>query len=100
MGWMELYTFEEIYNNKILGLAWGNCITNYYANFTSDAKDIDYKTMLEYSMFADPTVAIQDGDDPVNIPEIRPVVHRLLERILNYFPNLTRLIELIISKII
>ncbi len=62
MGWMEVHTFEEIFNNKILGVAWGNCITNYFTTFQSDFEDTDYKTMLEYSMFADPTLAIEDSN--------------------------------------
>jgi hypothetical protein len=61
MGWMEVHTFEEIYNIKVLGDAWGNCITNYYNTFSSNLNDGDYKTMLEYSMFADPTLAIEDS---------------------------------------
>jgi hypothetical protein len=63
MGWMEVHTFEEIFNNKILGVAWGNCITNYFTTFQSDFEDTDYKTMLEYSMFADPTLAIEDSNN-------------------------------------
>jgi len=68
MGWMEVHTFEEIFNNKILGIAWSNCVTDYYTTFQSDFNDADYKTMLEFSMFADPTLAIEDGEEPVNIP--------------------------------
>ncbi|MGF3554375.1 MAG: C25 family cysteine peptidase [Thermoplasmatota archaeon] len=83
MGWMEVNTFKEILNNKILGLAWSNCIVNYYANFSSSLKDTDYKTMLEYSMFGDPTLAIQDGDNPINIPNNRPFLFELFNKPIN-----------------
>ena len=93
MGWMEVHTFQEIFNNKILGLAWNNCILNYYLNFIFFAEDVDYKTMLEYSMFADPTLQIQNGDDPVSRPVVQPFLYNILERILNNFPILEKILK-------
>lgn len=92
MGWMEVHTFEEIFNNAILGVAWGNCVTNYFTTFQSDFNDADYKTMLEYSMFADPTLAIENGEEPVVIPPMRL---QFLERIINSFPILVLVSELL-----
>ena len=98
MGWMEVHTHEEIFNNKILGLAWGNCVTNYYASFQSDLDEIDYKTMLEYSMFADPTLVIEDGDDPESIPvNIPSFLILFLERIIERFPLLGQLFTLLLQ---
>ena len=59
----------------------------------------DYKTMLEFSLFGDPTLAIEDGDDPVNIPNNRPILKRL-ELLLDYFPHLAKLFELIFGRLI
>ncbi|UCF13556.1 MAG: hypothetical protein JSW06_04670 [Thermoplasmatales archaeon] len=98
MGWMEVHTHEEIFNNKILGLAWSNCITNYYSTFQSDLDKIDYKTMLEYSMFADPTLAIEDGDDPESIPvNIPSFLLRFIERVIERFPRLEQLFSLLLK---
>ncbi len=98
MGWMEVHTHEEIFNNKILGLSWANCVTNYYTTFQSDLDKIDYKTMLEYSMFADPTLVIEDGDDPESIPvNIPSFLLQFLERIIYRFPLLERLITLLLQ---
>jgi len=92
-GWMEVQTFDELYNNKILGLVWGNCITNYYNTFESTLDFYDYKTMVQYSMFGDPTLAIQDGDDPRSVPVNRPVFNGVLERLMESFPILQRLLQ-------
>ena len=86
MGWMEVNTFDQIHNNAELGLSWANCVTNYYTTFSGSLNDGDYKTMLEYSMFADPTVSIEDGDDPVvHMPDGIPI--------LGNFPLLARILE-------
>ncbi|MCK4365403.1 MAG: hypothetical protein KAW45_05085 [Thermoplasmatales archaeon] len=98
-GWMEVKTFEELYNNKILGQVWGNCITDYYNTFEANFIMLDYHTMLKWSMFGDPTLVIEDGDDPINIPVDKPVFPTFLERLINYFPLLARLLELIFVKI-
>ena len=94
---MEVHTFEEIHNNIILGLAWGNCITNYYTTFASDLDDGDYKTLLEYSMFGDPSLGIEDGKDPINIPFERPL--SLVELILDNFPRLATILEHILARL-
>ncbi|MCK4995734.1 MAG: hypothetical protein KAR55_02495 [Thermoplasmatales archaeon] len=95
-GWMEVHTFEELYNNKIAGLAWGNCITGYHNTFSGSFNDGDYKTMLEYSMFGDPTLSAVDGDDPA--PRSQPVIN-ILERFISNFPVIARILEKIIVKI-
>jgi hypothetical protein len=89
-GWMEVNTHEELLNTKVLGDVWGNSITGYYTTFSANLKDGDYKTMLEYSMFGDPTVIIEDGDDPVNIPLYRPSV---IEQLLDNFPLIAKFFE-------
>ena len=66
-GWMEVHIFEELYNTKNLGKVWSNAITRYTNAFKGNFDDGDYKTVLETLMIGDPTVNIQDGDDPVNI---------------------------------
>jgi hypothetical protein len=96
MGWMEVHIFEEIFLNKILGHAWSNCITNYYNNFSSSLNSGDYKTMLEISMFADPTLAIEDGDDPV-VRSKYMSQFPILERLLELFPRFADLIEKLTS---
>jgi len=91
MGWMEVHVFEELYNNKILGQVWANCVTDYYNTFELELDKADYKTMLEFSMFGDPTLVIEDGDDPVSIPvDIPSFLLRFMERIIDRFPLLGR----------
>jgi hypothetical protein len=91
MGWMEVHILEEIFLNKILGLAWTICITDYYNTF-SPLNSGDYKTLTEISMFGDPTLAIEDGDDPkvrsVNIPQFN-----FYERFAELFPRLVFILE-------
>ncbi|MCK4416111.1 MAG: hypothetical protein KAU84_03070, partial [Thermoplasmatales archaeon] len=98
MGWMEVHIFEEMIDVKILGDAWGNCISDYYNAFEGDLDDGDYKTLLEFCMFGDPSLAVQDGDDPKSIPVYhpRPTTNRLLELIANIFPWFERLLLLLL----
>jgi len=90
-------------NNKILGQCWANCVSDYYDTFepfgTPDSKHTDYKTMLEFCMFGDPTLAAENGDDPKNVPVNRPVFHGFLEKLMDYFPRLARIFELIVAKL-
>jgi len=99
IGWMEIKIFEELYNAKILGDAWGNAITSYYTNFETNLLKTDYKTMIEFSMFGDPTLAIEDGDNPKTIPRNVPI-NGLLERLLESFPRLVELLKPIIEKLL
>ena len=96
MGWMEVHVLEEIYLNKILGVAWTNAITNYYNTFSPGLNDGDYKTLTEISMFGDPTLAIEDGDDPkvktVDLPQF-PILEKLIE----IFPRLAFILEKILA---
>jgi hypothetical protein len=95
-GWCEVHTFEGLVNNKILGEVWNNVVTNYVDNFSSMSWDrIDQKTMFGYSMFGDPTLVIEDGDDPVYIPDNRPLFN-FLERILEFFPKLVNFFQQLI----
>jgi hypothetical protein len=67
-GWMEVHIFESIYNDKVLGDVWANCINGYINSFIENEWDgTDYKTILEMSMFGDPTLEIDDGKDPKSI---------------------------------
>ena len=85
INWMEVKVFEELYNTKILGQVWSNCVADYYNNFELDLNKDDYKTILEFSMFGDPTLAIEDGDDPINIPVNKPLFHGVLQRHMGFF---------------
>jgi hypothetical protein len=96
-GWMEVQTFDELFNNKILGHAWANCITGYYNTYESDLDKEDWKTLLEWSMFGDPTLVIQDGDDPINLPRNKPVLTGVFKQLINYFQRLTKLTEQLIQ---
>ena len=70
----------------------------YYKDIYPDARefadwqrinyDSIFKTMLEFSMFGDPTLVIEDGEDPVSIPSF---LLRFMERIIDRFPLLGRL---------
>ena len=95
-GWMEVHIFDELYDTKILGQVWANVINGYInTHFSSeDWSDTDYKTVLETSMFADPTVAVEDGEDPKIKMTYRPLLHVLLEKLLDYFPRLERLLNI------
>ena len=97
-GWMEVHTFEELYNTKVLGQVWANCVSGYYNTFESELDKNDWKTLLEYSMFGDPTLVIEDGDDPVNIPQNIPDLN-ILEFLLDHFPRLAILLELILARL-
>ncbi len=98
-GWMEVHTFEELISTKILGQVWANDITDYYNTFESNFEFVDYKTMLEWAMFGDPTLVIEDGDDPINIPVNKPVFTGLLVRLIGSFPRLARLLEPIFARL-
>jgi hypothetical protein len=93
IGWMEVEIFDQLHNTKELGQSWVNAITNYYNHFDPGLDKADYKTMLEFSMFGDPTTIIQDGDDPKSKPAYRPIISGILERLLDYFPILHQLLQ-------
>ena len=95
-GWLEVHTHEQIISDKILGIVWENCVTDYYNTFHSTIDEVDYKTLLEYSMFADPTVAIQNGDNPSIAPPNRPLLNMLLQFLEN-FPILSQLVQTIFN---
>ncbi len=92
IGWMEVKAFEELYNTKVLGQAWSNCVTDYYTTFSADLDRYDFQTMVEFSMFGDPTLVIEDGDDPKNIPTSTPFLN-FLENHPNLFPILRLLLQ-------
>ncbi len=95
LGWMEVHAFDELYKTKNLGEVWSNCVKDYYTTFESTLSKNDYKTMLELSMFGDPTLNAEDGDDPrfrsIDFPYLR-----ILKRIIKYFPLFERLVSLIL----
>ncbi len=98
IGWMEVKVFEELYNTKVLGQVWANCVSDYYNTFELELDLEDYKTMLEFSMLGDPTLVIEDGDDPESIPVNIPSFHlRFMERIIERFPLLERLFTLLLQ---
>jgi hypothetical protein len=98
-GWMEVNLHKEMYNNKILGLCWGNALNGYINSFFSDGDwdDSDYKTVLEVALFGDPTQAIQDGEDPKTRSLDRPIITSILEKLITYFPNLERLFNIFLK---
>jgi hypothetical protein len=61
-GWMEVNLFAGLYHDKVLGLVWGNALSEYASSF--DLTGTDYKTLLEMTLFGDPTLSIEDGTNP------------------------------------
>jgi hypothetical protein len=89
-GWMEVKTFERLLSDKILGQVWGASISEYYTTFSSGLKKEDWKTLLEWTLFGDPTLVIEDGDDPKFVRTFNP---NFLLRIIESFPTLKMLIR-------
>ena len=92
INWMEVKIFEELYNTKVLGQSWSNSITQYYNTFELKLNKEDYKTMLEFSMFGDPTLVIQDGDDPKNIPVEKILSQKVITKLVDLFSPLAKYI--------
>ncbi len=61
-GWMEVHLLQGLHEDKVLGVVWANALTDYANSF--DLEEGDYKTLLEMSLFGDPTLAIEDGPNP------------------------------------
>lgn len=95
-GWMEVHLFKEMYENKILGQCWGNCLNDYINSFFSDEwGDTDYKTILEMSLFGDPSLAIEDGVDPkTRTFDIHSIFEEIIVKLVEKFPILERLLQL------
>jgi hypothetical protein len=55
----------------------------------------DWKTMLEWSLFGDPTLAAEDGDDPKTTHVYRTAQYEFIAGLLDRFPLLARFLELI-----
>jgi len=101
-GWMEVNIFKEIYNNKDLGKSWANCLNGYINSFIDDEEDewndADYKTITEMSLFGDPSLAIEDGPDPKSRSVSSEPIHTsLLEKLINQFPILEKLLSLVLK---
>lgn len=98
-GWMEVHLFKEMYNNKILGECWANALNGYINSFYSggDWEESDYKTVLEVSLFGDPTLPIQDGEDPKTKSTSidKPLIKQILEKLISYFPQFERILRII-----
>jgi hypothetical protein len=62
-GWMEVHLFEELVTTKTLGKVWANVINEYLNTFFM-LEDADFKTIVEMTMFGDPTTVIEDGLNP------------------------------------
>jgi hypothetical protein len=90
-GWMEVHTFEELYITKNLGEVWSNCIKDYQTTFESTLSKSDFKTLLEFSMFGDPTLNADDGDDPRVKPYITQNT-RFFNIIIQHFPFFKKLL--------
>ena len=96
---MEVHLIKEMYNTKVLGKSWANAL-NLYINSYYPGEDwdmSDYKTILEVALFGDPTLAIQDGEDPKTryVSIEKPVIKQMLEKLINYFPQLERILKII-----
>jgi len=98
-GWMEVHLIKEMYNTKVLGKSWANALNLYINSYYSgeDWDMSDYKTILEVALFGDPTLAIQDGEDPKTryVSIEKPVIKQILEKLINYFPQLERILKII-----
>jgi len=93
-GWMEVHTHKQIYETKNLGQVWTNCITDYFNEHSPSLKKEDYKTLVEYSMFGDPTINAIDGDEP-RLRDITSNDLNIFEGLSNYFPRIFRLFGLL-----
>ena len=52
-------------------------------------------------MFGDPTIAAEDGDDPItNMPTNVPAYNGFLATLLEHFPRLSELFENILAKLV
>jgi hypothetical protein len=94
-GWMNVHTLKGLYEDKILGDVWGSCIEEYYNTFYYDLEDSDYKTLYEYTLFGDPSLAIETGPDPESegvFFQSAPFLY-ILERLMDRFPLLERMLS-------
>ena len=92
---MEVHNFENIYNYKILGKAWAESLNGYITSFIDEEWDpTDSKTVLEMSMFGDPTLAIEDGKDPKSISIQKPnISNNFVAKLLKLFPRMDTLLK-------
>jgi hypothetical protein len=51
--------------------------------------------MLEWSLFGDPTLAAEDGDDPITMPVYRSAPSGFIAKLLDNFPLISRFLEMI-----
>jgi len=93
MGWMEVHSFEELYNIKIMGQVWAHCVSDYYTTFFGQLDKEDYKTMLEFCMLGDPTLPAQDGDHPGPRFVNQPIILKIIEMLGNHYPRLAKIFE-------
>ncbi len=99
VGLIEVLIFEKLYNTKELGQAWGEAIESYYIKRGPTFQMTDYKTMIEFQLIGDPTVVAEDGIDPKTRHANSPIYEGYLVRLIEQFPLLAKLFEIIIAKI-
>jgi hypothetical protein len=98
-GWMEVNIFKGLFNDKILGEVWGNSLNGYInTHYSNDWGDADYKTILEMAMFGDPTLVIDDGENPKNKDLDTFNVENSVLQFIDYFPIIKELIEMINNR--
>jgi len=99
-GWMEVNIFKGIYEDKILGDVWRQCITDYSTSFIGEDPVLsDYKTVVEMTLFGDPTLGIEDGKNPESNSLELSSFQLILQRFFQQFPKETLLKDLILSFI-
>ena len=99
VGLIEICIFEELYKSKIIGKAWGDAIVSYYNKRGPSFAMTDYKTMIEFCLIGDPTIAAEDGIDPRIRSANNPTFGGYIARLIEQFPILAKLFEIIIATI-
>ncbi len=97
-GWMEVHAFEGFYETKVLGEVWQDCISGYTNSFVME--EGDYKTVEEFTLFGDPTLAIEDGTDPQTHPHRNTRLFTHLQRMIQYIPLYTLFVKFLLSNLI
>jgi hypothetical protein len=97
-GWMEQKSFELFPTVKIFGQVWGESISGYYTYFEANLGLEEWKTICEWSLFGDPTLAVENGIES-NVRSVNNPMPILFERIIGRFPSLEKILLPVLLKL-
>ena len=77
-GWIDINLFDNLYTTGNLGQSWNEVIAEFVQNFGTNSYG-NYRTVLGFELFGDPTLIIEDGPEPEHITTKFKFINKFFE---------------------